>query len=306
MPAVSLPPSAVPVIERWQLVLHPERPLEHVEQTGSMLRGVFGHALKALVCRCPGASHDAGCLYQRIFEPQPPADWPLRYRDCPPAFVISPPQAAQAHQRLPFALTLLGPAVRHAELIWTAWQMAAFRGLGNRQIPARIQRTLESGLPPTPGATTSVRLRFDSPLHLKRKNPGEPESHVLGPEDLSLADLLIALHRRLEITQQLYGMPQAPLPPLKHWLEQAQACDVRQALRQVHFSRRSNRQQRRVPLQGVCGEIVVHGALDEGLRAALSLGQWLHIGGKTALGMGGYRLLGSTPPALRLSMENTF
>jgi CRISPR/Cas system endoribonuclease Cas6 (RAMP superfamily) len=54
-------------------------------------------------------------------------------------------------------------------------------------------------------------------------------------------------------------------------------------------SRYSSRQGRRVPLEGVVGRIVYQGdALDE-LVPLLALGEALHVGKGTALGMGRYR-----------------
>ncbi|MNR28957.1 hypothetical protein D3C85_1463070 [compost metagenome] len=61
-----------------------------------------------------------------------------------------------------------------------------------------------------------------------------------------------------------------------------------------------------MPLYGLCGDLVLLGPLDHDLLAALTLGQWLHIGGKTALGQGGYRLQGPAAPAMRLTLEDSF
>lgn len=291
MPPEALRLSSLPV-ERWSLRLSLARPLPQVEHAGSMLRGAFGHALKALACRCDSESHLPGCLYQQIFEPLPPANWPLRYRDCPPAFVLTPPLVdAGKRMQLDFAFTLLGPAQSQRALLWQAWQQAASRGLGKHKVPARLQAlSHEPCLPPAP-QDAHIHLQLTSPLLLKRKQPGQSHSQPLPPEDVRSSDLLIALHRRIELTHRLYGVPAMPLPALDEWLALDDTLQLDARLQEHHFARHSNRQQRHMPLYGLSGDIHLRGPLPHSLRAALALGQWLHIGGKTALGLGGYRVI---------------
>ncbi|WP_349618207.1 CRISPR system precrRNA processing endoribonuclease RAMP protein Cas6 [Azotobacter salinestris] len=287
-------PAATPSslsIERWSLRLTLARPLTQVEHAGSMLRGAFGHALKSLACRCGDEQHMPGCPYQQIFDPLPPADWPARYRDCPPAFALTPPAAdASSRTRLDFAFTLLGPSHMQRALVWEAWHQAASHGLGNRQIPARLQAIGYDTLLPRLEATRRVRLQLTSPLLLKRKQPGQNTSQPLRPHELGAADLLLALHRRLELTQRLYGVPVQPLPPLAQWLALAERLELRSNLQEHRFTRRSNRQQQHMPLYGLTGTLDLSGPLPPDLLEALSLGQWLHVGGKVSFGMGGYRL----------------
>lgn len=279
-------------IERWSLRLTLARPLTQVEHAGSMLRGAFGHALKTLGCHCGSERHMPGCSYQRIFEPLPPSDWPARYRDCPPAYVLSPPRADTASRtQLDFAFTLLGPSLEQRALVWQAWQQAADRGLGQQRIPARLQAIAYDTSSPQVEATQRVRLQLTSPLLLKRKLPGQAASQPLRPHELGATDLLLALHRRLDLTRRLYGVPAQPLPPLAQWLALAERLELRSALQEHLFARRSNRQRQRMPLYGLTGTLDLSGPLPPDLLDALSLGQWLHIGGKVSFGMGGYRLL---------------
>lgn len=302
-------PAATPSplsIERWSLRLTLARPLTQVEHVGSMLRGVFGHALKTLGCRCGSERHMPGCPYQRIFEPLPPTDWPARYRDCPPAYVLTPPAAdAAGRTQLDFAFTLLGPSLEQRALVWQAWQQAASRGLGQRQIPARLQAVACDTSAPKLEATRRVRLRLTSPLLLKRKQNGQTTSRPLRPHELSANDLLLALHRRLDLIQRLYGVPSQPLPPLNDWLTQGEHLTLHGQLQEHHFARHSNRQRQRMPLYGLSGDLDLSGPLSPHLLSALALGQWLHIGGKVSFGMGGYRLITPSLPAMRLTLEDS-
>jgi len=177
------------------------------------------------------------------------------------------------------------------DLIWQAWQLAASRGIGPTKIPASLLPGVPEQLHQPVPNTTAVSMRLLSPLLLKRKRHGQPGSSALGPEQVTSTDLLLALHRRLELTHKLYEIPQAPLPCLDEWLSLANGIRLRADLQETHFARRSNRQQKRMPLFGLSGYIHLQGTLTSSLLSALALGQWLHIGGKTALGLGGYQLL---------------
>ncbi len=278
---------STPPIERWSLHLQPARPL-HVTHPGSMLRGAFGHALKALACSCDGAEH-AGCIYQQIFEPVAPADWPTRFSNCPPAYVLSAPSVSGPRQSIHFDFTLLGPSLRHRGLLWQAWQAAAALGFGPQQITARLQPGAEQQLDCPPPGCQQLQLHLTSPLLLKHKCQGALRSRPLAPQEVTLHDLLVALHRRLELTQRLYAVP-SHLPDLAQWLKEADALVMQANLQPQHFARHSNRQQQSMTLYGLSGVIHLSGPLSSSLRSALAIGQWLHIGGKTALGFGGYRL----------------
>ncbi|SFM93707.1 Uncharacterized conserved protein [Halopseudomonas pachastrellae] len=59
-----------------------------------------------------------------------------------------------------------------------------------------------------------------------------------------------------------------------------------------------------MPLSGVIGRVFVHGSLSEDLLQALVLGQWLHIGGKTSFGLGGYSIQFVDAPGARLCIED--
>jgi hypothetical protein len=288
MPAESCPAP----IERWSLRLNLARPLHHSEHCGSLLRGAFGHALKNLACQCAGEPHQPDCLYQQIFEPQQPAGWPQRYRDCPPAYVITPPPSERnSPAQLDFGLTLLGPMLQQRSLIWYAWQQAARQGLGAARVPAKLEALGHAEHLPESPAGNQIRLQLTSPLLIKRKKTGQTLSAALGPQQLEIEDLLIALHRRLELTQRLYGVPQEPLPALETWLAAVPSLSWVSHLHEHHYSRHSSRQQQHMPLYGLGGEIHINGTIPQSLRDALALGQWLHIGGKTALGLGGYRVI---------------
>lgn len=280
-----------PQAERWLLTIQPQRPLRHIDQPGSMLRGLFGHALKAYLCHCGQEQHQAACAYQSIFEPKPPAtDWPDRYQNCPPAYVISPRISHDGLLRATF--TLMGPALAHREQLAMVWKNAIARGLGVHAIPATLQSIAPQAFVPLPPETHNLKLTFNSPLLLKRKRLGQSESQCIAPHEITPADLLLALHRRLALLQSLYQAPGWTLPPVEHWLSLADNMEIHSELQMLDFQRRSNRQQRTMPLHGLIGDVYLSGVFSPELLYALNMGQWFNLGGKTALGMGSYQLSG--------------
>lgn len=277
-----------PQAERWLLTIRPQRPLRHLEYPGSMLRGLFGHALKQSLCRCGQEKHRADCAYQLIFEPQPPSDWPARYQDCPPAYVISPQPAPQGELRAAF--TLMGTALTYRHLLPDVWKNAIARGLGESAVPAELHAITPLALTPLPPNTHSLKLTFSSPLLLKRKRLGQMQSQPLNAHELTPADLLLALHRRLALLQPLYQAPGVALPALERWLGLADGLELHSELQTTHFHRYSNRQQRKMMLSGLIGDLYLSGAFTPDLLQALNIGQWFNLGGKAAFGMGSYQL----------------
>lgn len=271
---------------------------------GSTLRGMFGHGLLATAC-CGQQPHSADCRYVGIFEPRPPHGWPKRFSDCPPAFVITPPPfgSALGQRHFRFGMTLMGVTSAESELVLTAWQHAATHGLGVERVGAKITVSQRETRLPVFGRGSLLCWRFETPVLLKHKQPGA-RARQLSAGEVDLAALLHALHRRLELTHRLYGVPALPLAPLSTWLAQAEQLECQTFLEDVHFSRHSNRQGRNMPLSGVIGRVFVHGSLSEDLLQALVLGQWLHIGGKTSFGLGGYSIQFVDAPGARLCIED--
>lgn len=281
----SLLDNADAVIERWQFEVELARALT-APHLGSMLRGCFGHALKQLACTCPSEQHAPTCRYAAIFEPSAPEAMAKRFQSTPPAYVITPPApTAQARRHFSFQVTLLGPALAERTLVYQAWQLAATQGLAG--IAARLRPAPPQTFPSRFAASTQLKLVFTSPLFIKRASQA-----CFSP---TVADVIEALVRRLHLSQQLYGVPQLPPPTKSAWLEQLDLAQCQSHWQPVRYQRHSNRQQQAMPLAGVLGELCLAGQMDAQFVQACYLGQWLHIGGKVALGQGAYQLHISSP-----------
>lgn len=256
-----------------------------VEHLGSLLRGCLGHALRALACRCSGDHHADHCQYQHIFKPPHPVHLAERYGDIPPSFVITPPAAWDGGlQGFRFGFTLLGPALAQRELLLEAWQLAGRSGFDPGKVHADIQLAAVQKLPMVSSQRAWLELELLSPLFLKRA--GEP----LPAAQLRAHDVVLALSRRLRLLDQLYNLLPAEADP-RIWVEQAASLRLQLRATEVNYRRYSNRQHRSMPLQGITGRLRLQGLVSPGLADAFALGQWLHLGGKTSLGLGAYRLV---------------
>jgi CRISPR/Cas system endoribonuclease Cas6 (RAMP superfamily) len=73
-------------------------------------------------------------------------------------------------------------------------------------------------------------------------------------------------------------------------LRQADAVETKRAeFRMYAWDRMSGRQGRRVAMDGVIGVLEAEGELTE-LAQWWRLGEWVHVGNGTSMGMGGYRM----------------
>lgn len=278
---------------------------ELVPHLGSMLRGAFGHALMALAC-CHKTPHATDCIYQSVFEPAAPSGWPSRFSDCPPAYVITPPaygSVERKSQYFQFNMTLLGVAPSFGDVIEQAWHQAGLNGLGRDRVKARIHCIQRTAAQPVTVPGRELSLRITTPMMLKQHSSHRPRHYRLAASEVTFDAILRALHRRLELVQRLYDVPAEPLPTLEDLMADGAALNCRTDLSDVDFRRHSNRQRRDMPLAGVIGHLRLDGAISPRLTAALALGQWLHIGGKTSFGLGAYKMSFLDAPGVRLYLE---
>jgi hypothetical protein len=300
---------------RYQFSFTLDTPLRLDYYSGSLLRGVFGHALRKVSCMtklkdCAGCPLYRTCPYPAVFEmPPPEAGHRLQnFSQIPSPYVIEPPPMGgkiyQAGEELGFAMVLIGPAIAQLPLIIFAWQQAFAQGIGKHQSTARLKtvalvdadngqhivydphsqssvQTHTTPAQPELAPQDSIRLSFQTPLHIQK------QGKVLA-ETMTAKDLLMALTRRHYLLHEFYGQDYQA-PAFSELAEQAHAIDSKAQFQWRPWQRYSNRQQQKMRIDGVLGEITLSGELKPFLPL-LQAGQWLHIGNKTTFGMGHYQI----------------
>lgn len=304
-------------VARYRLHARVQRAVGWPDYEGSVLRGLWGHALRRMVCAtgradCAGCPLLARCAYPALFEPAPPAG-ARSYGDLTPPYVVEPlPGPRRLAPAAPYAfdLVLFGRALAELPLVLRGWQRALAGQIGPEEGAMTLERVewldasgaaLEVArcgtaglgpvaphersvaLPPPQAAPKRLRVELATPLFVKQG--GRP----LAPAQLRAAHWLWALVRRVaEVSELHLGQPTGlDFAALKAAAQQLRFDTAQLSARRV--DRWSNRQQRHMPLHGVVGSAVVEGPL-AAFWPLLHLGQWLHAGGKTSFGLGRYHL----------------
>ncbi|SJM89918.1 conserved hypothetical protein [Crenothrix polyspora] len=298
--------------QRYQFNFILETPLRLDFYSGSLLRGVFGKALRQLSCMtkmkvCSDCPLYRSCPYTTVFEMPPPVQHQLQnFSQIPSPYLIEPPplgsKVYQAGEMLSFSMVLMGQAIAQLPLIIFAWQKAFASGVGRFNSTARLMTVvLASDKPqiiydyacdnavqphalstPPPLATqNALTLNFTTPLHIQK------QGKVLG-HDMTAKDFLLALIRRYYLLQEFYGHDYQP-PNFSQLAELAQQIICTSNFTWCQWQRYSNRQQQKMRFDGVLGRLTLTGDLSIFLPM-IQAGQWLHIGNKTTFGMGLYTI----------------
>jgi hypothetical protein len=311
-----LPPGTALPVARYRFIFRMQDELRLPEYAGSLLRGQFGAALRRIACmtgapRCAGCPLYRTCPYPAIFEtPAPQAHALQRFSQVPNPYVIEPPalrmlRRVEAGETFSFHVVLVGRALGQLPLIAYAFQRAFEHGIGRGRATGRIEdilcewpdaplsvwdgeRSCIASHEPTltvPHApdVSAITLQIATPLRLQN------QGHPVSPDKLSPRTLFTALLRRASLLFELH----AGLPPIGAEAARLAAAAARltdeRSLRWRDWTRFSNRQQREMTLGGVIGEWKLAGDLDD-LLPWFWLGQWLHVGKNTTMGMGMYSL----------------
>lgn len=277
---------------------------------------------------CTGCPLRNSCAYGVVFDPAAPAQ-PLHpsFRDGLPRYVVQPPAlgACQLHpgQTQSFNLLLLPGTQAHHGLIEHSLRYVVekelfapglfkFMGTQTNQItilfgPAPAQAPAITTAPPTlpapatdPNQTntthhgqanTHIALRWLTPLRLQHQ--GKP---VFKPQQLDASGFIRALLRRQLQLQQMTdpqaGTPTAT-PNAQNPLHHAQACTFNTSHLHWHdIQRHSGTQNQKLPLGGLIGSATLSGPAEalQALMPLLQLGEQLHMGKETVMGLGRYKL----------------
>ncbi|MDR1945809.1 MAG: CRISPR system precrRNA processing endoribonuclease RAMP protein Cas6 [Desulfovibrio sp.] len=304
-------PEAVRPVARYRLSFEVQTPVCLPDYAGSMLRGVFGQALRAIACmtrekQCPPCPLYASCPYSLLFETPPPLEHPLqKFNSVPSPYIVEPPswgrRVYKAGETLSFHMVLFGRALDKLALVIYAWQKAFARSVGhgtaaltdvylvtpeddicvydcrNRRIfPHNTTLTLPAA------CGRDFTLLFSTPLRLQENK------RILPPEHLTPRVLLTALARRSSLLAEFHA---GIAPHYNFQTMVASTADVPYAhdLQWRRWARYSNRQRQSMPMDGVVGWWRLRN-VPEHFHELLYLGQWTHVGKNATFGLGHYRL----------------
>ncbi len=287
---------------------------------GSAWRGAFGRALRRSVCvtraaDCAGCLLLEGCPYPHLF------DTPRVGAAALNPYVLVPDRAAGPCELAPgdalhLGLVLIGRrAVDRLPYVVHALERAGAQGLTARRVPLAL-RSIEGWDPrqsawaelyrpgrplvqPTPAelATPPVpahcRVRLVTPLRVKHRG------RLLRPEALDFQQFFRAIGRRILNLAQAHGGAVRAESYAEH-VRGAAAVPIQAVRLQWHdWTRYSARQRTRMQLGGIAGEFQLRGSqLLAPFWPWLWLGQWVHAGRATTMGLGMYRIEADGLPPL--------
>ncbi|MBI9093240.1 MAG: CRISPR system precrRNA processing endoribonuclease RAMP protein Cas6 [Desulfobacterium sp.] len=282
---------------------------------GSTFRGIFGHALKRVVCtlktkECPDCLLKGRCLYAKVFADGNSASEQLvGAPSIPRPYVIKPPKNLLSHMKkgdaFDFHLLLFGEANQELPYFVYAFTEIGSLGIGKRIEGKRAgfvvneirhdggtiytdhENTLKgaawgspislNGREDTDQAASRIKLSLETPLRLKFEN------HLHA--NLPFHILIRALLRRISSLFNHYGDGEPPLD-YKGLVQRANNVTISKSnLHWFDWKRYSNRQDKSMLMGGMLGSAVYEGELSEFIPI-IRLGELLHIGKQTTFGLG--------------------
>lgn len=285
--------------------------------SGSSWRGLFGHQLKRTVCvtrekNCKECLLWRSCVYTYLFETPPAADALMmkKYPAAPHPYIIQPnPQQKRQiakGEALHFDLTLIGKANQHLPYIIHTYQQAGKSGIGAQRGKFSLshimqkqaedewqtiytdQGKLQALSPQTPiipqPDATDISLKLHTPCRIRIKN------HYIHAEEFEFKHLFGNLLRRLSSLSYFHNNKELQLD-YALLVEKAQQVSFSNA--QLHWQdwiRYSSRQQSKLQMGGVVGEVQLKAKQIEDFWEILYLGQYLNIGKGSVMGLGHYSL----------------
>ncbi|MBF0369878.1 MAG: CRISPR system precrRNA processing endoribonuclease RAMP protein Cas6 [Magnetococcales bacterium] len=314
--------------QRLQLHFQAPEPIPLFGYKGSAFRGLFGRALRDLVCPdkstpCSKCLLQQQCLYLTIYE-SPTQPHTETYRKgpnhTPHPFILTPPLSLEKelppHETFSAELILMGSALKALPHLVLACAKMGQLGLGYHRVRFQLhQVTLlvgesshtlyelqENRLQPVNKISdfpkpSCAPQPLPSPVILEALTPLRFKSRGKYVTTFSFESFFRSLLFRLDDLSRLYGHGPLPaeIPQLIQQAKQIQSCH--EGMRWVEYRRYSSRQKKYLILGGLFGTASFDGDLTP-FTPWLRLGEILHTGKATGFGFGKYRLLSTpTPPS---------
>jgi CRISPR-associated endoribonuclease Cas6 len=285
------------------------------EYKGSTFRGVFGHALKSVVCaleqqECETCLFRSQCLYTLVFEthlakPVPPG---AKFERAPHPFVFEPPLNMKTDfapdEPFNFSFLLFGDLNHSIGYFIYTFDWMGRLGVGKKINGRRGQFIIDSVTLNNEVIYTSktqilrkdykishlvlsdivagthkkntIKISLKTPLRLKYKNDYTKE--------LPFHILVRAMNRRVSALMTIYDEGEPPLD-YEGLILKAKAVEMVDAdYKWVQVKRFSQRQGKPTPLDGFMGSVTYEGDLGE-FMPQIKFCEETHIGKQTAFGL---------------------
>ena len=286
---------------------------------GSTFRGVFGRALKQVVCalkrqECADCLLNQKCVYTLVFETPVSGKNTRGAKDSrmaapPHPFVIEPPLTIKTHypagSSFDFTLLLMGEANNYLPYFIYAFDQMGKIGIGKKSNGQRGQFVLENVQNGDAVIYTSASQKLSmngSPKKLGLELPETPPDNTLGLKltletplrlkfdnrlqaDLPFHVLVRAMLRRISSLMNAYGdgEPSLDYPGLVRKAEAIKIVDNN--LSWYDWERYSFRQEEKMLMGGMAGSVTYTGNIGEFLPL-LEFCEQVHLGKQTTFGLG--------------------
>lgn len=298
--------------------------LELPAYKGSTFRGGFGHIFRKVTCSqkskvCNDCLLNSTCSYAYIFEtPLPPGSEALRsYDSIPRPFVIEPPDDTKVFYKpgesLSLYVVLIGNAIRYLPYFIISFEGLGQAGLGKGRKQYQLRKvyaqTLSQGdyqevydsnegklkepIPIIKGANSAnikslnrIKVSFNTVSRLKYDGRyiNKVDFHVLARNLLRRISSLAYFHHGWHLEADIRDL-----------IEQATKVTILEdRTHWVDWRRYSSRQDSRINMGGIVGEITYEGDLTP-FHELLKLGEFIHVGKGAVFGMGKYTIVCENP-----------
>jgi hypothetical protein len=290
---------------------------------GSTLRGGFGTAFRKIACaqihsECRECILKHQCPYAYIFETAPPEGTQAlrKYESIPRPFILEPPLETktqyQPGEHLAFGLVLIGRAIEYLPYFILAFKELGEIGIGKGRRPFQLDKV----------AAVNPFIKVEQEIY--QATTGKVYNH-----DLAITGEIIA-HKIGRVRQKLLTLDYQTMTRIKHgdsfiryvefhmlirallrrlssflyfhhgfeWdadfpalIKKAETViRVKDTTKWVNWERYSNRQEARMRLGGVVGQVSYEGDFDDYLPI-LMIGELVHVGKAATFGMGKYKVI---------------
>lgn len=221
---------------------------------GSKIRGAFGYSLKEEVCvnptfECTNCFAAKECLFYKFYEAQNQThDYRLDYK--------------LYSEKYKFSLLLFNETQKEKEVVHKA-MMASLKEYKEIAFKEKT-KTLK-----TKKHAKIIKLEFQTPLRIKKQNR-------FAIKDIELLDILLSIYKR---NLELQNLPYKPI------VLDTNYKTVSKNLTYQELTRRSNKQNTKMNLGGLMGEMVISNLSKEAYDL-LKTGEVIGVGKSTVFGLG--------------------